>query len=276
MVDTGWVWLYIILEKANNPTLSSSILGLLSTVLSAAILPELPSSGGFRAFLIALPSAFILISGSLTYFVSHRINTIRNYDRARRIRSSTSTSYSTSNAFPYGPDSDAVNLLPESEQQRKQLLRLLLNRNVDKPPSPDFSSTTYHITLPPGENGNARPPTSYNASRGYLAIPDSVQSHSQSQSRRNSNSSPDRRGVWQMQNLRNLLPGSKELPVERKQSLHDRLGRSPSPREIRRAEIEQGGSPQPSPDMFPAVFHSPPMERGRFGGGPGQGQGGYI
>ena len=220
-----------------------------------AILPELPSSNGFRAFLIALPAAFIVITGGLTWFVSHRIHTIRTYDRARRMRSSTSTSYS--NAFPYGPDSDAVNLLPESEQQRKQLLRLLLNRNADKPPSPDLSSSTYRIDLPDDAKDQRLP----NRSRGYLSIPSST--HELHRSR--GNNSPDR-SIWQMHTLRSLLPGGKDLPLERKQSLHERLGRSPSPRELRRAEIEQGGSPQPSPDIFPAVFQSPPLSGGRSRG----------
>lgn len=168
--------------------------------------------------------------------------------------SSTTTS---SSAFPYGPDSDAVNLLPESEQQRQQLLRLLLNKKADKPPSPDLSQSTYRIDLPidPNSATSRRPPGG-----GYLAIPES----------RGRRQSSEDRSVWQLQNLRNLIPGSKEIVVEGRENADGGAGgRSASPREARRAEIERGGatiSQRPSQETISSsIMQTPPVDQ--FHGG---------
>lgn len=234
-----------------SPTVSSSVLGLLSVVLSMAILPVSKDVNSFRAFLIILPSVFIIVGTLLVFFVSHRIHTIRSYDRARRIRASSTTSYNS--AFPYGPDSDAVNFLPESEQQRQQLLRLLLNKKADKPPSPDSSQSTYRIDLPSERNAQG----TRKVGGGYLAIPES----------RGRRRSSEERGIWQMQNLRNLIPGNKELQIERRENDSGREGRSPSPREMRRAEIERGTlSVRPSQETLSSITPSLPMGQQQIAG----------
>ncbi|KAL8971420.1 MAG: hypothetical protein Q9183_001067 [Haloplaca sp. 2 TL-2023] len=45
-------------------------------------------------------------------------------------------------------DGESYHLLPEDEMQRQQLLRLLLQRENDKKPSPDASQSTFRIDLP--------------------------------------------------------------------------------------------------------------------------------
>lgn len=215
-----------------------------------AVLPTSDDSGGFRAFLIILPSVFTFLGSLLIFFVSHRIRSIRSYDRKRRMRSSSTTSYNS--AFPYDPDSDVVSLPPESEQQRKQLLRLLLNKRSDKPPSPDSSQATFRIDLP----GEPHSLSARRAVEGYLALPES----------RGRRRNHEHRSTWQMQNLRNLIPGGKELQIERNGSANGTTDRSPSPRELRRVEIERGdGSPRRSQETI-STTPSLSMHQQRIGG----------
>lgn len=62
------------------------------------------------------------------------------------------------------PDNEHIQLLPEDEQQRRQLLRLLRERDADRGVSPEASQSTFRIDLP--EN--------LRRSNTLLSTPDSV------------------------------------------------------------------------------------------------------
>ncbi|KAL8873630.1 MAG: hypothetical protein Q9174_000931 [Haloplaca sp. 1 TL-2023] len=68
----------------------------------------------------------------LTLHTFRRIHIVRNRDAMHRPHS----------------DGESYHLLPEDEMQRQQLLRLLLQRENHKKPSPDASQSTFHIDLP--------------------------------------------------------------------------------------------------------------------------------
>ncbi|KAL8688410.1 MAG: hypothetical protein Q9218_005670, partial [Villophora microphyllina] len=48
----------------------------------------------------------------------------------------------------HNSDGESYQLLPENEMQRQQLLRLLLQRENSKKPSPEAGQSTFHIDLP--------------------------------------------------------------------------------------------------------------------------------
>lgn len=111
------------------------------------------SSSSISALALAIISTIIYsLLALLTY---RKIHIIRVRDAMHR----------------HTPDSEHIQLLPEDEQQRRQLLRLLRERDAGRGVSPEASQSTFRIDLP----DNLR------RSNTLLSTPDSVyEAHSRS------------------------------------------------------------------------------------------------
>ena len=188
------------------PNLISSSIGFLAILLHQEIHQKL----SFSQPLIYLPLLFaalgVLVSTSLALWTHRCIQRVRASDNRQR-----------EPRHPENTDSAAVKLLPElpsEELQRQQLQRLLFKRNADRAPSPDAQSNTYRIDLPSPENSS---------DDRHLSIPGTS-------GRIRSSSEGTGRSSWQLQNLKNLLPG-------RMQALQSNSWKDL--RERRREEIER-------------------------------------
>jgi hypothetical protein len=149
------------------PILTSSVIGLAMIVFNHALHKKFPVSDVYIIIPLTLASLSTVVSACLAGWTYHRINLIRGSDNRRKIR----VTREERSAWPGLGDSTSMqellpqrrtdrgsvgsvsNMIPEDEQQRQQLLHLLLKREVARQPSPDGEST-YHIDLPDPLNGN--------------------------------------------------------------------------------------------------------------------------
>lgn len=97
---------------------------------------------------IAVSASSIIIYGIVALFTYSRILAVR--------QKPPQTSY---------PD-DGTALLTEDEMQRRQLLKLLMNKDADRAPTPELIQGTFHIDLPetvnPGwDRYNSLPESTY-------------------------------------------------------------------------------------------------------------------
>src|SRR5271168_3842118 len=177
------------------PTLLSSSIGFLAILLHQDIHQNL----SFGQPLVYLPLLFaalgILVSASLALWTHRCIQRVRALDKRR------GGHHNRNQDVPAwkmeATDSAAMKLLPDlpsEELQRQQLERLLFKGNTDRAPSPDAQSNTYRIDLPSVEDSN---------DGRHLSVP------SKNRRIRSSSEGADR-SSWQLQNLRNLLPGKRQ------------------------------------------------------------------
>jgi hypothetical protein len=149
------------------PILTTSFMGLVVTVLNHALHKHFPVPTKVYIYVPLVTAAATTVASACLLFVTYRkLAKIKRLDRQRRKhvqrwdRASSSVSYgdaaSTTELLPIAPT------LPEDEAQRRQLLRLLLNREAAKSPTltpPAAPSTYHHIFLPgdPGYDGSQVP-----------------------------------------------------------------------------------------------------------------------
>lgn len=220
------------LDAVLLPLLTSSVVGLFITVANHASQKDLdvPSEAYVLVPLITSGIATI-ITGLFAFIVSRKIRGIKKSDQRRRQHvqrwdRGQSVSYgdatSTSELLPMDAMPPAVPLdsygIPEDEAQRRQLLRLLLNREPADSPLHNRPPSTYRINLPGEDNDLTQLLPGPRTRAGSLP------------------SSPNKFNV--LNNLKFLR--NKSPPVDN----------STNPRERRREEIERGSisyAPMPSP-----------------------------
>jgi hypothetical protein len=148
----------------------------------------------------------MLMYGSAALFVYRKIILVHNLDHLRRARPSSWA--------------DDASLLTTDEMQRRQLLRLLFNKDTDRAPSPDATQSTFRIDMPdvnsPREGAR------------YLSLPNTSHDY-------RSRSAPP--VSWEMR------PSPRHSTWERPPSAYlQSRDTSPSSRDLRRAEIELWGT----------------------------------
>ncbi|KAJ9606021.1 hypothetical protein H2200_009870 [Cladophialophora chaetospira] len=238
------------------PILTSSSLGIFVTVMNHALHKKFPiPTKNYIYVPLVIACATTVGAGVLSYITHRKLKKIKEVDRQRRQhvqrweRGSYSTygdAASTTELLPVNPWS--VNNLPEDEAQRRQLLRLLLNREAVSPePTNNHrnSQSTFHINLP-GEDGGSP------GHEGLQVV--------QPDTRPRSGSLPTNPAKW---NILNKITRERS-PTNESQTFKN-------PRERRREEIErssvlltptpgleQGGWPHtPGSSNSQGYFHSP-------------------
>ncbi|KAL8664229.1 MAG: hypothetical protein Q9202_003179 [Teloschistes flavicans] len=134
---TAWYWRTAgILSAAVimlGPALFSCLLGLINVIIILGTSHGTASnwsSASIAAIVIASISSAIYLT--LALYTFRRIHVVRNRDAMHR----------------HNSDGESYHLVPEDEMQRQQLLRLLLQRENSKKPSPEAGQSTFHIDLP--------------------------------------------------------------------------------------------------------------------------------
>lgn len=207
------------------PILTSSVIGLAMVVFNHSLHKMFPVSDIYIIVPLTLASLSTVVSASLAGWTYHRINRIRGSDNRRKVRSmgeersawpGLRDSTSMQELLPQrrtdrGSVGSVSNMIPDDEQQRQQLLHLLLDRAAARAPSPDGRST-YRIDLPDSLNGN-----------DYLRVPNPANGAENS-------SAP---GTGTRFQLSKLLGGVNRTRSHTADSFVD-------PRQRRREEIERG------------------------------------
>jgi len=227
------------------PILTTSFMGIVITVLNHALHKKFPVSTQVYIYVpLVLGCVTTIGAGVLSYITWRKLSNIKGLDRQRRqhVHRGSYVSHgdaaSTTELLPTNIWN--VNNLPEDEAQRRQLLRLLLNREAAESPNREHrnSQSTYHINLP-GED-----------SEGLEVVP--------AVSRPRSGSLPSNPAKW------NILS---KITRERSPTVESQTFKNP--RERRREEIErssvllapgfeQNAWPRsPSPSNNQSYFHSP-------------------
>ncbi|KAI4251637.1 MAG: hypothetical protein LQ352_004731 [Teloschistes flavicans] len=125
-------WLFQ-LDVIFVPALFSCLLGLINVIIILGTSHGTASnwsSASIAAIVIASISSAIYLT--LALYTFRRIHVVRNRDAMHR----------------HNSDGESYHLVPEDEMQRQQLLRLLLQRENSKKPSPEAGQSTFHIDLP--------------------------------------------------------------------------------------------------------------------------------
>jgi hypothetical protein len=237
------------------PILTSSFMGVFVTVMNHALHRNFPIPTQIYIYVpLVIACATTLGAGGLSYITYRKLNKIKELDRQRRqhVQRWERGSYgnygdatSTTELLP--TNAWSVNNLPEDEAQRRQLLRLLLNREASQESPNDHrnSQSTFHINLP-GDGAD---------SPGY----DGLQVV-QPGTRPRSGSLPANPNRWSILN---------KITRDRSPTVESQTFKNP--RERRREEIERssilltptpglehGGWPQtPSSGNAQSYFHSP-------------------
>ncbi|EXJ95085.1 hypothetical protein A1O1_00203 [Capronia coronata CBS 617.96] len=195
------------------PALTSSAMGVFVTVMNYAQHHDFPVPSHTYIYVpLGVASTTTVASAILCYITYRRLAKVKSLDNQRRQRGqrwdrASSASYgdatSTTELLPMHNDG-----LPEDEAQRRQFLRLLLDKDSRRSPNSQGPSNTYQITLP-GENGD--PP------RLQVVTPDG---------RQRSGSLPDNPSKW------NVLHKFARDPSPTLEGSRD-------PRERRRQQIER-------------------------------------
>lgn len=222
------------------PTIISSSIGFLAVLLNQKVHQKV----SFHHTLVYLPILFavlgVLLCTTLALWTNNRIRKVRDSDirtRERVIRSQDALAWrpeSVDSSLKLLPD------LPDDELQRQQLERLLYQQSAHRAPSPEAQSNTYRIDLPS--------PLSPDYQR-HLAVPTNT-----GRARSQSAGNIQERSTWQLQNLKNLLPGKRQT---------NRADRWKDPREKRREEIERAGY-----DQRTAMLRMPANPHGTWNGSP--------
>ncbi|KAI4107935.1 MAG: hypothetical protein L6R37_001367 [Teloschistes peruensis] len=115
------------------PCLFSCVLGLINVIITLGTSHGEASkwSGpSIAAIIVASISSAVYLT--LALYTFRRIHMVRNRDAMHR----------------HNSGGESYHLVPEDEMQRQQLLRLLLQRENSKKPSPEAGQSTFHIDLP--------------------------------------------------------------------------------------------------------------------------------
>ena len=207
------------------PLLTSSFMGIFVTVMNHALHKKFPVPTQAYIYIPLITSCLATITiGVLAAVVYRRLYQIKKLDNRRRPRAPRPARHSSG----YNDASSIQELLPydipEDEAQRRQLLRLLLQRD-HRAASPEGAASTYRIDMPaPSPDwGNE------NQTATYLSVPVT--------SRPRGASLPSPASKW---NLSNLMPGRGRSPTTSTDTFKD-------PRERRREEIERGSLVSPPP-----------------------------
>ncbi|KAJ9621374.1 hypothetical protein H2204_011935 [Knufia peltigerae] len=149
------------------PILTFSFMGIVVTVLNHALHKDFPISNQAYIYVpLATACTTTVASAVLTFITYKRMNKIKRLDQHRRQHMPRFFGRQPSSSVNYGGDgvSSTTELLPidpnvpEDEAQRRQLLRLLLNREAaaqsssTSPAMPSGHESTYKIFLP-GDEG---------------------------------------------------------------------------------------------------------------------------
>ena len=225
------------------PILTSSVIGLASIVFNHALHIKFPVSDIYIIIPLTLASISTVVSALLAGWTYYRINRIRGSDNRRKVR----VMREEQSAWPGLRDSTSMqellpqggrgsvgsvsHMIPEDEQQRQQLLRLLLRREAARTPSPDGEST-YRIDLPDQLNRS-----------DYLRVPNPANAGDESNM-----------GSGTRYQLSKLLGGITRPRSQTADSFVD-------PRQRRREEIEHGLSSSRSPpnalEHWPGIPQAP-------------------
>ena len=150
--------LLFLFDSVLLPTFTSSFMGIFITVVNHALHKTFPISTQIYIYVpLVIACATTIGAGCLAYITYERLDRIKSMDRQKRQHVQRWERGSYSN---YGDGTSTTELLPmnrwsannipEDEAQRRQLLRLLLNREAasESPRVHRNSQSTYHITLP--------------------------------------------------------------------------------------------------------------------------------
>jgi len=133
---SSWVFQLDILYV---PCLTSSLLGLINVLYNLTTHSATPqwTSFAIAAVVLSVVSSLVYIIAALLTF--RKIHIVRARDAMHR----------------HAPEPSTDKMMPETELQRQQLLRLLLQQEDAKKPSPDKNQQTFKLDWP-GNNDNRR------------------------------------------------------------------------------------------------------------------------
>ena len=117
------------------PCLASCLLGLFNVLYNLGI-HEHPEQTSPAIVALALSASSTVVYGVAALWTYRTIYVVRARDKMHR----------------HHPDSSADKMLPETEQQRQQLLRLLLQQESAIHGSPDANQSTFQIRIPPSND----------------------------------------------------------------------------------------------------------------------------
>ena len=131
------------------PVLTASAVGLFSTLIHR-ILKKTSEPGNEIYLFLPLGTAALatIISGVLSFIVYRKLRKIKQLDARRRAHIAVDQ-YTPTNV--QRDPRDVRNMVPDDEQQRRQLMHLLMAK-TDRQPSMEDSGSTYRIDLPGEDN----------------------------------------------------------------------------------------------------------------------------
>lgn len=134
------------------PVLTASAVGLFSTVVHRAVKKTTEPGNSIYLFLpLAVAAVATVIAGVLSFIVYRKLRRIKELDARRRSHIPLD---GMSPMLPHGVSREVRDMVPDDEQQRRQLMRLLMAQ-ADRASSIDEQGSTYRIDLP-GEEGMSR------------------------------------------------------------------------------------------------------------------------
>lgn len=218
------------------PVLTASAVGVFSTVIHVVLKTETSPENRMYLYMPLVISSFVtIVSAVLSWIVYRKLRKIKDLDARRRTHIPVDNS-----ASPMIPKSlhisrEVRDMVPDDEQQRRQLMHLLMSKDKARNKSvEDTNSSTYRIDLPWEESG----------------------------SRQRSGSVPSQRSGARF-NIAGLGIGRERSPTG--EGFKD-------PRERRREQIEMSGLMQtPShpnsaglSPAWPTQGHSPPLQQPQY------------
>ncbi|MCJ1461411.1 hypothetical protein MMC07_000008 [Pseudocyphellaria aurata] len=123
-------WLFQ-LDVIFLPCLSTCIFGLFNTIYNLKIHESGPHWTSSSISALALAAISTIIYAVLALLTFRKVHIVRSRDAMHR-----------------HTDGESIHLLPEDEQQRQQLMGLLVQRDAGKKVSPEASQSTFRIDLP--------------------------------------------------------------------------------------------------------------------------------
>lgn len=140
------------------PVLTASAVGVFSTVIHVVLKNETPPENRMYLYMpLIISSVVTIISGVLSWIVYRKLRKIKDLDARRRTRVPVENA-----ATPMIPKSlhvsrEVRDMVPDDEQQRQQLMHLLMSKDKDRARNASIENTTsstYHIDLPWEESGS--------------------------------------------------------------------------------------------------------------------------
>lgn len=142
--------LIFIFDGVLMPVLTASAVGVFSTVIHVVLKNETPPENQVYLWMpLVISSIVTLISAVLSWIVYRKLRKIKDLDARRRTHVPVDNS-----ASPMIPKSTYIsrevrNMVPDDEQQRQQLMHLLMSKDKARNASlEDTNSSTYRIDLP--------------------------------------------------------------------------------------------------------------------------------